>query len=254
MAKLTLIKIVQRVLNATEGDEVNDIGQGSEAESVALVAEEVYEQMMSDGDWPHLDTVTQLEALSDVTRPMVMKIPDAVSHVEDVKYDITTVSDTDTKIKDVDFREPYDFLAIVHSRNTSESNVTSYNINGVPLFIKTDVAPTYWTTFDDELIIFDSYDISEDTTLQSSKSIVLATKETVWVASNDFVPDLPSKHFPQYLARVKAKCFNYQKQDASPFDVQEANRGKNRQKRRPKRSEESHRRPNFGRHRNNPGR
>lgn len=249
MAKLTLLQIVQSVLNATEGDEVNTISGVAEAESIALVAKEVYEELMAGSEWPHLNILGELESLSDVTRPMVLKIPELLSSIEDIKYDITTTSDTDTKIKDIYFRETYEFLTIVHSRNTSESNISTYNVNGVPLFIKTDEAPTYWTTFDDELIIFDSFDSAEDTTLQSSKSIVLATKETVWVSSDGFIPDLPSKHFPAYLARVKAKCFNYQKQEDSKFDIEEARRGKSRQKRRQYRSEETIRRPSYGRSR-----
>ncbi len=253
MAKLTLLEIVQSVLNATGGDEVNDVSASAESESVALVAKEVYEQLMSDSDWPHLNVVTELDGVSDVLRPMILRVPDNLAEIDDIKYDITKITDPNTKIKDIRFLESYDFLSMVHSRNTSQANINTYSINNVPLFIINDKAPSFWTTFDDEVIIFDSYDSSEDTTLQASKSIVLAKKEATWTASNTFVPDLPSKNFPQYLARVKAKYFAYDKETNSPLDLEEANRGKNRQKRRPSRTEETIRRPNYGRSRRGRG-
>jgi len=247
MAKLTLLEIVQSVLNATGGDEVNDISASAESESAALVAKEVYEQLVSDSDWPHLNTVSELDAVSDPLRPMILRVPDALAEIEDVKYDITKITDSKVTIKDIKFIESYNFLSMVHHRNTSDANVSTYKINNVPLFIITDKAPTYWTTFDDEIIIFDSFDQSEDSTLQASKSIVLAKKEAVWISSNTFVPDLPSNNFPQYLARVKAKFFAYDKEQNSPLDLEEANRGKNRQKRKPYRTEETIRKPNYGR-------
>ena len=76
------------------------------------------------------------------------------------------------------------------------------------LLIYNDRQPTYWTSFDDEYLVFDSYDRTVDTTLQESKIQAYGYVEPTFVIRDTFVPDLPAKAFPYYLSTAKAKCFS----------------------------------------------
>jgi len=136
-----------------------------------------------------------------------MKIPVDTSEIYWIKYDKQTTTDTRTKVSEVSYLSPEDFLALVDQRISSNSNIESISsFNSVPLLIKNDVAPACWTSFDDEYIIFDIYDSVVDSTLQSSKSQVFSYKEAAWSSVDEFVPDLPSKTFPFLLAEAKSVC------------------------------------------------
>src|SRR3546814_1682508 len=71
------------------------------------------------------------------------------------------------------------------------------------LTIRTDAAPTYFTSFDDKTLIFDSYDSAADSTLQKSKVQVYAYTIPAWVHADDAIPDLPEMAF--YLLVEEAK-------------------------------------------------
>lgn len=207
MAKLTVLQMTQKILSSMDSDDVNSINDTVEAQQVVDVLEIVYFEIITSRVWPHLKQLDQLDGLSDSTKPNYMKLPENVSDTYWVKYDKQLVSDTRTKMLAVGYLPPDEFMELLDTRLSSAANVTSIaGFNSVPLLIKTDTAPTYWTSFDDEYIVFDSYDSDVDSTLQASKSQVYVYKEASWTSSNGFVPDLPSKNFPFLLAEAKSVC------------------------------------------------
>jgi hypothetical protein len=77
------------------------------------------------------------------------------------------------------------------------------------------MSPSFWTSFDDDYIVCDSYDAQVDDTLQSSKTQVLAYMEPLWVHNDTAVPDLPSEAFPALLEEAKSTAFLVLKQMAN---------------------------------------
>jgi len=211
--KLTLLEIVQDILNDMDSDEVNSISDTIESVQVAQIVKTCYFEMIGNRNWPHLRKLIQLEGLATPTKPNYLAIPDGVKELESFKYDKFTSTNPNTKLLDVTFKQPDSFLRFVSSRNSSNSNVeTIIDFSGSKLLILNDVAPTYWTTFDDEKIVTDSYDASVDTTLNGSKTQCLAYVNPVWVHDNDAVPDLPIEAFPALLAEAKSTAFYNVKQ------------------------------------------
>lgn len=224
--KLTLLEIVQSTLSSMDSDAVNNIDDTIESNQVADVAREVYYELMSYRDWDHLFKWIQLEALSDSNYPNYLRIPSKVGRMDILKYETTTPSDNGRVIKELCYKSPADFIDIVHSRNSSESNiVTVTNPEGVDMFIRNDHSPSYWTSFDDEHIVTDSYDYTVDSTLQAGKSSAWCRVQPTWNNSNTFIPELPEEFFPAYLAEVKATAHVYFKQQISQKDEQKARRG-----------------------------
>jgi len=222
MAKMNLVTLVQSVLNSMTGDQINSIDDTPLASQIALEAKNVYYDLIEsrkDG-WPHLRLETQLEGLGDTSQPTHMRIPEAVSEVYFIKYDVSESGDTKTTFKDLIYRSPKDFMDYLYTRDSSASNVDTVTTgNGVKLFIYNDTAPTYWTSFDDEFIIFDSYDGEVDSSAQSSKSVIGASKEPTWTHSDTFVPDLPSNQFPLFLAELTSVSHVYFAQQQSIVDT-----------------------------------
>lgn len=248
--RMTLLQIVQRVLDAMNHDSVTGITDTIESRQIAEEARVVYYDLMDRETWKHLIKLIPLEELADVTRPNFLKIPDEVAHITDVRYEITTTEDAHRIFSEITYLDPEDFLDLVYTRRTDESNVeTVLNYDDVPLFILNDQAPTYWTTFDDEYIVFDSYDSDMDTTLQASKSLVRAKVIPTWTSSDSFVPDMPDQLFSTYLAEVTAASFTYWKQGTSVKDEQRAARGISRLRRSARKTNEQENRARYGRKR-----
>jgi hypothetical protein len=213
MAKMTLLEMTQNILSAMDAEEVSSIGDTIESQQIADEIKTTYYDNLGNFEIRSRFVPIQLEALADPTdRPNVLKIPDEVDTIEWIKYNKGTVADPD--YYDVCFLSPEDFLEIIEGRvTTTGTNLITVKFNGsdaVPYQIINNAYPTYYTCFDDEYIVFDSYNASVDSTLQNSKSFAWAEVLPSWTVSDTFTPDLHSKFFPLLLAEAKSACFiNY---------------------------------------------
>ena len=199
MAKLTLLAMTQNILSDLDGLDVNSIDDTEEAMQIAEIIKTTYFNITTQRDWPWLRSKTAFDGLADLTNPTKMQMPAQLQKVLWVKYNKT----------DVDYLDPYNFQLLIDNRDTTQSNI---NAGG----FRTDLDPPYWATFDDDYIWFDSYDSDEDTTLQTSKSVVYGVTSPSWSATDAFIPTLPEKMFPTLLAASKATCFNVLKQSSNP--------------------------------------
>ena len=208
MAKLTLLDLTQRILNDMNGDEVNSISDTLESQQVAQIIRDTYEEIIASRHWPHLNSLITMTPHGSA-RPTHMDLADEWSYIDVIKYNVREQTATRDSYDDIDYMEPNDFLNLLNQRNSSASNIdTITDPSGVSLFIVNDDRPRYWTTFDDETIVFDSYDSLVDTNLQESKSQCWGNVATTWSHTDTFVPDLPAKSFPYLLAEAKSVAFN----------------------------------------------
>ena len=247
--RLSLLEIVQEVLNKMNHDSVNSISDTIESQQIAQEAKSLYYDLMDRDDWPHLIKLRNLEAVSDTTRPNFLRIPDNCTRVDNIRYEITETTDTSRKFSEIHYLEPADFMDLLYTRRTENSNVSTFSDNSVDFFVITDHYPTYWTTFDDEFIVFDSYDSAQDTTMQASKSLALMKEIPTWTESDTFIPDMPDQMFSVFLAELTAAAFTYWKQGASVKDEQRAARGISRLRKDARKTNGSNQKANFGRRR-----
>ncbi len=248
--RLSLLEVVQRTLNAMNHDSVNSINDTVESRQIAEEARTTYYDLMDRDDWPHLMQHVQLEGLASLTRPNYMRIPQNVVRIDDLRYEATEKDAAKRNFSSVMYLHPSEFLDMVFSRSSSDSNViTVVNTNNIPMFIQNNKAPEYWTTFDDELVVFDSYNKEVDTTMHSNRSLVLAKVIPQWQSSDSFIPDMPDQMFSVFLAEVTAAAFTYWKQGASPKDEQRAARGISRLRIEARKVDEHNEKTKYGRQR-----
>ena len=228
MAKLTLLQMTQDILNDMDSDEVNGINDTVESMQVAQIIETTYFEMIANKIWPHLKSFFRLEGLGDTGTPSHMKLPENVKEIDDlvdIRYNVRTATDTKDRYEPIMYKTIEGFIQLTNSRTSSETDVDSVtDTGGASLLIKNDIAPQYWTSFDDEHIVFDSYDSAVDTTLQSSKTQVVGYREPTFDQTDSFIADLPSKVFPMLLAEAKSVCFNALKQVGNQKAEQQASR------------------------------
>ncbi len=205
--KLTLLDIVQDIANDLDSDEVNSIDDTMESVQIAQIVKSSYLAMMSKRNWPHLRRGVQLEASTVVERPTHMVLADEVKELSLVNYDKQREGDTNKNYQPVEFIEVDDFLRVSNQRRSSNENViTVLDDSGIELLILNDTAPKYYTTFNDTTLVFDSYDVSVDSTLQSNKVQAQGYINPIWTMEDDFIPDLPSEAFQALQEEAKSRA------------------------------------------------
>lgn len=250
MAKRTLLEMTQGILSAMDSDEVNSITDTVEAQQIARIIEDVYFDMVDEHDLAHTKDLFALEGLADATKPTHMKIPDDVSKIEWIKYDCRLAVDDPKAYKMIHRMEPLEFVEYTAARDTTDTTnylEVPYN-NNINLTIYLDAGPTYWTSFDDEYVVFDSIDNDVDNTLHASKTICYGTMRPTFTSqSDDFIPDLPENLFSLLYNESMARALNFWKQSVLPKVEQTTSRMRVRAQRNKRRQTLIHEGVNYGR-------
>lgn len=223
--RYTLLEIVSDILNDLDADFVNSINETVESQQVAQIIKSCYNEMMSNRDWPHLRQLGQLEASGDTAKPTHMRLADGVKKLEWIKYDKKKLGETRLLYQDVRYLYPDEFLEITNSRNSDNDNVLLVSdFSLTPILVFDNAPPSYWTSFDDEWVVFDSYQADVEDTLQKAKTQVLWVKEPSWVHLDAAIPDLPEEAFAALIEESKSTAFFTLKQMMNQKAEQKANR------------------------------
>ena len=246
--KLTLLEMVQDILNDLDSDEVNSISDTTEALQVAQIVKTTYYEVLAGREWPHLKEMLPLDAVGDLTRKTSLKLPETVTELIWLNYNKIKTGETKIRWDEVKYLYPDEFMLKLNGRDSDATNTeTMTNPNGVTYVIRNDKAPSTWTSFDDEYIVFDSYDSAVDTTVQSSKSQAYAYKTPAWTVSDAFIPDLPGEAFSLLLSEAKSVASLKLNQVADEKAEQQSKRQRRRMSTKAFRAEGGIRYPDYGR-------
>jgi len=223
--KRTLLDMVGEILSDLDSDEVESIDDTVESEQVVLILKSTYYAMMSNRDWPHLRRAIQISSLGDTTKPTHMKIQDGVKELCFLKYNKEKVGASKKDYGSVEYLQPDHFLHKTNQEDSSSVDVqTVVDTGGIEVLVRSDRAPTYYTSFDDEYVLFDSFDKGVDATLQESKIQAMAYVMPEWSSADDFIPDLPENAFTALVEEAKSKAALRIGQKADEKAEQEAGR------------------------------
>lgn len=218
MAKYSLLEMTQLILSAMESDEVSSYADTTESLSVANVIRRVYNDMISGQDLPEFYDIFELTASGDSNYPIVMYMPEDVDTMLWLKYNsLDTVTDP-TNYLPLRYLELEEFLRRMYLQNTSETGVYTADLgrsvtsSTLKLIYRNDKNPEFYTTIDDNTVLFDSYLASVDSTLQSSKTSAYGIYNTDYVMDDNFVPRLNDQHFSLFFNKALAVSFAEVKQ------------------------------------------
>lgn len=218
----TLLEIVQSILNDMDSEEVNSISDSVEAEQIASVVKDTYYNIVTTRLVPEHKTSFALTSLSDLNRPTHFKYPEGVKVIDKLYYNMST--DGGVEYQEIRYVEPIDFFENLPTSDNSNILVVTDVDNETSLVIKTDRMPTYYTSFDDEHIVMDSYDSTVDNILAASKTKAFGTKFPSFTISDSFEPDLDDVMLPYLLAESKSACMSLFKAGSDPKVEQAARR------------------------------
>ncbi len=125
------------------------------------------------------------------------------------------------------------FIEKVNSFNPTELNVGSFiftnSQNSFPgtytFYYKTDRQPSYCCILSNFNVIFDAFDNTQDSTLQTSKTMCWGRVIPQWKMIDSFIPDLDDEQFTLLLNEAKALAYFEIKQSIHPKAEQEIKRG-----------------------------
>lgn len=214
--KKTLLEIVQDILNDMDSDKVNSISDTVESEQIAQICQSVYYDIITTVDLPEHDELLTVTGLSDSQKPNFMDA-NSVTEIKELRYNVSETSGQ-LEYKLISYVAPSEFVQNILSRDTSASNVITVAdpTSGITLPIINDKMPDMYTTFDDRYLCFDSYLATVDTTLQTSKTLVIGTKIPTFTVTDAAVPDMDDTIFPYYVAECKSRAFSTLKGGPDP--------------------------------------
>lgn len=181
----TALDLVNEVLSAGDSDPVTTIGETEESQQVLKIVNRAYRKITEELDWKYRGVLTRLDTATGTTTtwseitypalPWVMKLPSRVESVREVYYN-------DKRMKFVD---PAEFK--------------HYHIH--QLGLKTDSDPTYYTTFDEQYLVFDAFSSDDENQLSSANSSIRVTKfpADLDLTNDGDQPDCPDRF---YLALI----------------------------------------------------
>jgi len=207
MAKMTLLEMTQDILSDMDSDEVNSINDSVESLQVAQIIKTTYFNIVNGRDYPHFNELFQLEAAT-VVRPTHMKIPETIENINWVKYDCKKAVSDKTLMQEIKYLTPEDFINHVDVRDSTDSKITVItDSSGIKLNIYKDRAPEYFTSFDEEYVVFDNYIATLESNLIQAKSQAYGKRGVTFTLTDNFIADLPVQMFPYFLAEAKSTSF-----------------------------------------------
>jgi hypothetical protein len=240
----TLLSMVQSILSDMDSEDVNSISESVEAQQVASVIQDTYFNIISAREIPEHKQMLQLTSLSNNQKPTHFRYPNNTKEIEKLFYNTAYTGSTYTEVY---FLEPIDFLNRVDESATNTQQVQTVAGN-VPVFIMTDRMPKYYTSFDDDNIIMDAYDVSVEAILQQSKTRAYGTIYPSFQIDDNFEPDLDDTMLPYLLAEAKSTCFSMFKSGSDPKVEQAARRLKSYVQNDMYKTKRENKRPHYGRH------
>lgn len=210
--------MVQRILGSMDSDEVDAIGETPEAQEVANIIKECYFDIVGKMDLPEHNQIFQLTPSTDDTKPTLMFLPNTVMDLDSIDYNIGEIDDPNyANVYFVPFDE---FLRRNSSFRIDQDEVGSMEVEtGRGTFLikfMNDRFPSYYTTIDDNTLLFDAYDALEEDTLTGIRTLGKGTIIPTFVLEDDFIPDLDARQFQLLLQSAKAQSFIELKQIENP--------------------------------------
>jgi len=217
MAKMTLIEIVQDILSDMDSDEVNSINDSVESLQVAQIVKSTYYNIIDGKDYPWLYELFQMNTSGTVSLPTHMRLPETVIDLKWIKYNTKKATDTKNKFTKIVYKTPEEFLNILDQRDSTDTKVDIItDTTGIKLNVYNERGPAYFTSFDDDYLVFDAFDSGVETNLQNSKTQCYGKKSVAFTLSDTFTPDLPVQMFTYLLNEAKSAAFLTLKQMPNP--------------------------------------
>lgn len=195
--------MVQRILEAADGQMINSIEDTREAVQVANCIKETYYHMLYTREIKTRNNICYVDSLSDVLHPTYFKFRDDICNIDMFKY----FDKATERYVDILWKEPEQFISDSLNLNPKEEHIESYkDFSEVNINVYNDRCPRYFTSFDDSHIVCDAYNKEYEDTLQQANVVMYGIKLPKFKIEDTFVPDLAPQHFSTLMSQSRVKA------------------------------------------------
>ena len=218
--KRTLLEMTQDILVSLDGDEVTAITDTSESAQVASIIRQCFYEIAANAKLPEHFSIFELTETS-TSSPTIMTKPTDVLTIDWIKYENALAADSPvTNYQPVTFMPWDDFHTMMMGMDSTATDVARFNYtvgsDTIPFICTDEKFPTYYTTYNDSTIVFDSFNTAEDTFMRKTKTMCYGLKESSWTHTDSAVPSLDHKLHNLLFQNAKAQCFSELKQVENP--------------------------------------
>lgn len=242
--KKTLLAIVQDILSDIDSEPVDTIGDTLESEQIVSIVETVFYDIAVQNNVRAHEGLLKLTALADTSFPTHFQYPSNLQEITHIWYDVST--DNSFEYREIEYVDPVTFLRRVDNRSSDYDSVLDKSAS-TNLRIHNDRMPTYYTSFDDEYIVMDSYSSTVDNTLTQGKTRATGRSYPQFSRTDSYTPDLPEELFPVLIHESTAKAQDLLKGGVTPKVEQAATRARNFTQSKRRKTKDSNNWSNFGR-------
>lgn len=211
MAKKTLLDIVQDILSSMDGDEVNTIFETTESAQVTRCVKESYEIILSNSDLQEHIGLFELTPLGP-DKPVVMQMPSNASSVEWIKYNRKNELDDYPQFQPISFLPVDEFIQMMYQLPSQiETNIGTFqhlvDNSEIEIYYRNNSHPSWYTSLDDNQLLFDSYDSNLEANLQNQNSLAYGRLDPEFQMVDTFVPLLGVGQLQLLVQEAKAQAF-----------------------------------------------
>ena len=201
---MTLLEMVQRILEYTDGQVVQSITDTREAMQVANCVKESYEHLLYTRDIKAKADLIQMHSMSDTTQPTVFHINEDLEQISLFKY----YDKHNERYVTLTWMEPECFIYLCLHIDHRKDNVITITepTSGVKYNVYNDRVATYYTSFNDKDIVCDAWNSEDSSTMMEEYTVVYGYKQPEFKLEDTFVPDLAPQHFSLLLSTAKVQA------------------------------------------------
>ena len=209
----TLLDIVQDILRSVRGQPINSIFDTEEATDIAYAVRESYDNILLNSDSISDRSLFELTSFGP-NKPTMMSLPANASGIDWVRYSCKeSLDSTRPSYKEMKYLSLPDFLELTNNVGEDLPWFTEViNNSAIEIFYRTDKNPDYYTTLDDNKILFDSFDNTLETNLQNNNTMAFGLISVDFLMEDSFIIPLRKESHQLLLQEAKAQVFIEQQQ------------------------------------------
>jgi len=125
---------------------------------------------------------------------------------------------------------PDEFFHRMYTQDFTDPNISTFDHNdangSITIYYRTDRHPEYFTTYNEDMLIFNSHLATLDTTLVQNKTLCYGTLRPTFIMSDAFEIPLPPLFYSLLLNEAKSTAFAELKQTANTRAERKAKRSR----------------------------
>lgn len=203
----TLLEMVQRVARKLNSDEVSELDETIESSDIAHEVLDTFEDLMHNTEWEFLKhqprkLAEKLNGQSVVS----LRLPSDVVHIESLMYECQTDATSDRIFREIKYLSPAEFQQMTLGRKL-DTNCVEVTVGEFRIRVFNDTPPSYFTSFDEKEIVFDSYNAAIDTTgVVATKTAAIAKVVLLGTYSETWSPSVPEFIYNLWYHEAVARC------------------------------------------------